>query len=71
MKKICLNCDLLGECKTVTLEMLSTEKGCGSWKCAKRPLIKARNKAVAIAGPIALKSMLIKDLLLITENGGN
>ena len=67
MKKICLTCDLLGECKTVTLEMLIKNKGCGSWKCATPALINARERVVAIAGPTALQSMLIKDPAIVTR----
>lgn len=63
MRKICFTCDLLGDCDIATLDMLLDDEGCGSWKEAEAALIRARERAKAVAGPSALKSMLIKNPL--------
>lgn len=57
--KTCLTCTYLGECKVATLEMLKNNEGCGSWDKEDPIIIRARKKAKELAGPIALKAMLI------------
>ena len=61
MKVCCMHCNLIGECSTATLEMLTNYEGCGSFDPAPPPVVQARITARQMAGWRALKQMMKKD----------
>lgn len=58
--KICMTCEKLGKCDDTSVEMLEKQRGCGSWFAAHPKEVDARLEAIAVAGKLALETMIIK-----------